>query len=667
MVNITLIQWVTVFVQIAAVILALRLIPLTKKALAWSLLSLAFFLMASRRTLDLLFGQNLIDDPFIHTLSTRLVAFTISLLLLIGIILIKRIFVQQQRDADQILKLSLVTEQSHSASVIFTPDGIIEYANPKYCALYNAAPKKLFGTIPIFLTNQHTPDSTLKKIWNRIRIGGVWKSEYCETDSAGKQIWSRVVISPIKNNKDEITNYIATLEDITIEKQQRLTIKELSLHDALTQLPNKDYFTQSLQLALKDASCKNQSLSVLLLDINNFKEINNTLGHLTGDVILREISSRLSFIASQNSNHSLARMGGDEFLLYTTNTSAEQTLDLANQLKLAIQHPLHVENRNFDLSVNIGYACFPDHAKTADALIKCADVAMYAAKASSHSIVQYQSNLDDGKLMRLELSSHFRQASEENEFILYYQPQMDFKNKNIVGAEALIRWLHPEYGMIPPDDFIQLAEQSGHIYTITEWVIKNGLTQLSQWHKQQHKISLSINISASDIQNPELVSLLETELIRNKLEPDFITLEITENSLMLYNKQTISALIRIAELGINISIDDFGTGYSSLQYLTKMPVSHIKIDKSFVMKMLDNDQDAIIVRSTIDMAHNLGLTITAEGIEDSDTLEILEVLRCDHAQGYHLAKPMNNQEFINWLDLYTSQLLLPLEASMPVR
>ncbi|MDH5517075.1 MAG: bifunctional diguanylate cyclase/phosphodiesterase [Gammaproteobacteria bacterium] len=665
MVNITLIQWLTVVIQVAAVILALRLIPLTKKAMAWSLLSLAFLLMASRRTLDLLFSQSLIDDPLIHTLSTQMVAFTISLLLLIGIVLIKRIFIQQQRDADQLKKLSLVTEQSHSASVIFTPDAMIEYVNPKYCELYNASPQQLIGNTPAFLTAEHTPDSTLKKIWNKIRIGGIWKGEFCDTNTAGKQSWSRIVISPITNEKEQIVNYIATLEDITIEKQQRITIKELSLHDALTQLPNKIYFNQSLQLAIKDAECRKQTIAVLLLDINNFKEINNTLGHLTGDVILREISSRLNYIASQNSNHSLARMGGDEFLLYTTNTTAEQTLDLANQMKLAVQQPLHVENRNFDLSVNIGFACFPEHASSADELIKCADVAMYAAKASSHSIVQYQPDLDDGKLKRLELSSHFRQAAEENEFILYFQPQMNFKDKKILGSEALIRWLHPEYGMIPPDEFIQLAEQSGHIYMITEWVISNAMAQLSQWHKAQHYINLSVNVSATDIQNPELVSLLETELIRNKLEPAFITLEITENSLMLYNKQTISALIRIAELGINISIDDFGTGYSSLQYLTKMPVSHIKIDKSFVMKMLQNDQDAIIVRSTIDMAHNLGLTITAEGIEDEDTLQILEVLRCDHAQGYHLARPMNNQDFIGWLEHYNSQLEAPITASLP--
>ena len=283
---------------------------------------------------------------------------------------------------------------------------------------------------------------------------------------------------------------------------------------------------------------------------------------------------------------------------------------------------------------------------------------MYAAKGSSQSIIQYSSSLDDGKLKNLELSSHFRQAAEDDEFVLYYQPQTEFGSNRIIGAEALVRWIHPEFGLIPPDEFIPLAEQSGHIFTITEWVISNGLKQLSEWHQQGLNLELSMNISATDIQNPDLVTLLESEMIKHKIEPGWIKLEITENSLMLYTNETTSALTRITELGINISIDDFGTGYSSLQYLTKMPVTHIKIDKSFVMQMLNRDQDAVIVRSTIDLAHNLGLRITAEGIEDAETHEVLEILGCDFAQGYHISKPMNNKAYMNWLKQHESQIPL---------
>ncbi|MDH5426348.1 MAG: EAL domain-containing protein [Gammaproteobacteria bacterium] len=661
----TMIAVLSVLLQFTAVIFALRLIPLTRKAMAWTLLSIAFLLMASRRTIDLLFGQNIFQDPVIHNYSTKTVALIISIFIVSGVYFTKRIFEQQKRDAEQLRKFCMAVEQSSSATVIFTPAGIIEYVNPKFCEINQTTAEQLAGKKPGFLTTKCTPQSTLNKIWNRINIGGTWKSEFYNKDADGQDFWSRAVISPIKNDKDAITFFIATFEDITIEKRQQQAIKELSLHDNLTQLPNRKLFHNKLQQAIEVARTGEQMLAVLLLDINNFKAINNSLGHLAGDVILRDIANRLNHISQQDHSHTLARMGGDEFLLFTTNTSHDKTTELASQLYQSISQPFYVENRNFELSANIGYAMYPEHGDSAEKLIKNADIAMYAAKGSSRNIIKYSPSLDDGKLKRLELSSHFRQAAMDDEFVLYYQPQMDFKNGRIIGAEALIRWLHPEYGLLPPDDFIELAEQSGHIYMITEWIISHALQQLAEWHNNGHDIQLSVNISATDIQNPELVSLLETEMIRHKIEPAWLKLEITENSLMLYTSQTTSALSRITELGIAISIDDFGTGYSSLQYLTKMPVTHIKIDKSFVMQMLISDQDAVIVRSTIDLAHNLGLLITAEGIENQETHDILEILGCDYAQGHHLAKPMNNKAYMNWLSLFNTQSTVMNSATVP--
>lgn len=656
--EITLIIWLSIFLQVTAVILSLRLIPLTKRAMAWILFSLAFFLMASRRLLDLLFGNHFIEDPYIHNLSTKLVALFISILMVAGVFLIKRIFEQQRKDSEQLNKFSLAVEQSPSATVIFTPTGKIEYTNKKFCELNKTPAEKLYGATPAFLTTECTSQSTINKIWNKLKIGGTWKSEFYNKDSNDQNRWARTIISPIKNAKDEITFYIASFEDITIEKQQQQAIKDLSLHDHLTQLPNRNLFQDKLQQAITAAQNKGQILSVLLLDINNFKAINNTMGHLAGDVMLREISSRLSNTLNNKNEHFLARMGGDVFLLFTTNTTEDKTLEFANLLNQAILKPFYIENRSLELTANIGYAFYPTHGQNVDSLIKNADIAMYAAKRASQNIIQYYPSLNYGSLKRLELSSHFRQAAEDDEFVLYYQPQMEFGSNKIIGTEALIRWIHPEFGLIAPDEFIELAEKSGHIYMITEWVIQNSFIQLAEWHRKGHDIALSINISANDIQNPELVSLLETEMIKNKIEPVWIKLEITENSLMLYSSQTTSALTRITELGIAISIDDFGTGYASLQYLTRMPVTQIKIDKSFVMQMLSNDHDAVIVRSTIDLAHNLGLKITAEGIEDEETLNILEILSCDYAQGFHLAKPMNNTAFINWLKHYNSQLAL---------
>jgi len=656
MLDINIIIWISVLLQVTAVILALRLIPLTRKTLAWILLSAAFFLMASRRTLDLLFGKNLIDDPFIHNLSTKTVALVISLLLVAGIFLIKRIFVQQRQDAEQIIKLSLAIEQSPSSTVILNTTGKIEYANSKYCDITKLTQQDLQGQIPAFLNSKYTSITQLNKIWSKLKAGDIWRGEFCNQDDEGNYHWDRAIISPLRNQADEITHYIATLEDITTEKEQRETIQHIAMHDVLTNLPNRTLFNDRLNQAIINANRENENLTVYLLDIKNFKEINNALGHIAGDVILREVSRRLSNITNKSRGDIIARMGSDEFLILCPDTSERSSLELASSISSELQPSYNVENRNIELTVNIGYSIYPQHADAVEKLINCAEVAMYAAKESNTLIKQYEHSLDLGKLKRLELSSNFRQAAEQDQFLLYYQPQINFTSKEITSVEALIRWLHPEHGLIPPDDFIPLAEQTGHISVITSWVISHAFEQLASWHKAHHKLGISINISAHDIQNKEILTTIEACLKKNNLDPTFITIEITESSIMLYTNETSAALCKLSELGIKISIDDFGTGYSSLQHLKRMPVNEMKIDRSFVRHMKNNENDAVIVRSTIDLAHNLGLQVIAEGIEDDETAEVLEILGCDYGQGYHIAKPMSKDDFCNWLKNYKSQI-----------
>ena len=653
---INLILWVSVLLQVIAVILALRLIPLTRKTLAWILLSAAFFLMASRRLLDLLFGQNFIDDPFIHNLSTKSVALVISLLLVAGVFLIKRIFVQQNEAAEEIKKLSLAIEQSPSGTVILDTSGKIQYANSKYCQINHNSQQQLSGEIPFFLDPEHNSVTELQKIWSRLKAGTVWRGEFCNQDVNGSFHWDRGIIAPLRSKQNIITHYIATLEDITTEKEQRETIQHIAMHDVLTNLPNRTLFNDRLSQAIINAKRESEELSVYLLDIQNFKEINNALGHLTGDVILREISRRLLQVIDQEDGQVLARMGSDEFLIYSPDTSDNKAKALAEKISQSLQRYYTIENRNIELIVNIGYARYPQHAESDEKLINCAEVAMYAAKENKCLIKEYDHSLDYGKLKRLELSSNFRQAAEQNQFILYYQPQINFKTKEIENIETLIRWLHPQHGLIPPEDFIELAEHTGHISLITSWVIKNSFRQLAAWHDEHHKIGLSINISAQDIQNKDILNTLEVELKKNKIDPTFITIEITESSIMLYTNETAAALRKVSDLGIQVSVDDFGTGYSSLLYLKQLPVNEMKIDKSFVMHMTLNDNDAVIVKSTIDLAHNLGLKVVAEGIEDQDTADILEILACDYGQGYHIAKPMSQDEFYNWLKNYKSQI-----------
>jgi len=656
MFNLSLILWISVGLQFFAVYLALRLIPLTGRATAWVILSVAFLFMATRRTISLLYQEGLLTNQWMQALTTETVALTISVLLVTGIFLIKKIFIQQNEDAEEITKLSLAIEQSPSGTVILDTSGKIQYANAKYCEINNLSQQQLHGETPVFLNPQHTSITELNNIWSKIKNGNVWRGEFCNQDKKGNFHWDRAIISPLRNNLHSITHYIATLEDITTEKEQRETIQHIAMHDVLTNLPNRTLFNDRLSQAIINAKRESEELAVYLLDIQNFKEINNALGHLTGDVILREISRRLGMEINKKNGQVLARMGSDEFLIFSPDTGKDKANALAKKISQQLQQYFKVENRKIELIVNIGYTIYPQHCDTHEKLINCAEVAMYAAKENKCLIKEYEHTLDYGKLKRLELSSNFRQAAEQDQFILYYQPQINFKTKEITNVEALIRWLHPQHGMIPPDDFIELAEQSGHISLITDWVIKNSFLQLAIWHKDHHKIGLSINISAHDIQNKDILNTIEAELKRNNLDPTFITIEITEGSIMLYTNETAAALCKVSELGIQISVDDFGTGYSSLQYLKQMPVNEMKIDKSFVMHMTLNDNDAVIVRSTIDLAHNLGLKVVAEGIEDQDTADILEILGCDFGQGYHIAKPMSRDEFYNWLKNYKNQI-----------
>lgn len=654
--NIVFILWVSVALQCVAAYLALRLIPLTGRATAWIFLSVAFIFMASRRTISLLIQEGYIENSGLHSQTAELVALTISVLLLIGVFLIKKIFTQQRDASEAISKLSQAIEQSPSGTVIFNTAGIIEYVNPKYCEKKNFLQDDLLGTKPAFLDPKHTQISILNNLWNSLKAGNTWRGEFCNQNTSKTFHWDRAIISPLRNNANVITHYIATLEDITTEKEQHETIHHLAMHDMLTNLPNRTLFNDRLDQAIISSKRDSSNLAVYLLDIQNFKEINNALGHLTGDVILREISRRLCHTINEQEGQVVARLGSDEFLVYSPETNSSNAEQLAQKISSELQKHYSVEHRNIELTVNIGYAIYPKHGENHDKLINSAEVAMYTAKDSKSLIMEYSHNLDSGKLRRLELSSNFRQAAEQSQFLLYYQPQMNFTSKEIDNVEVLIRWLHPIHGLIPPNDFIELAEQTGQIHIITEWLIINSFKQLANWHNDNHKIGLSINVSALDIQDKNIIKTLEIELKKNNLDPTFITLEITESSIMLYSLETTHALKMISNLGVKIAIDDFGTGYSSLQHLKKMPVDEIKIDQSFIKKMITNDNDAVIVKSTIDLAHNLGIKAVAEGIEDAETLEILEILRCDLGQGYHIAKPMSQSDFYNWLQNYKTQI-----------
>jgi len=650
MFEISLILWVSVLLQCTAVYLALRIIPLTGRALAWMILSAAFLLMAMRRVISLLFAEGLLHSEWLRAFTTEVVALAISCFIVTGVFLIRRIFLKQRTDAEQVKKLSLAVEQNPSITIIMDTEGAIEYVNSTFCKVTGHTLEDVIGTVPEILSPQFTNPNVLRNLWKTLKTGGIWEGEVRNKSKDGSLRWEKACISSVKNTRGEITHYVAVLQDVTKQKEQHEALEHMAMHDALTGLPNRTLFYDRLDQAIISARRDDESLAVLLMDLDNFKEINDALGHHIGDRVLMEIASRLNKVT--RGGDTVARMGGDEFLMLLPSSDYKHSIQLIARITTILKNPFIIDGRSFELGASIGLTLFPEDGEDPEILIQRADVAMYSAKNASTNYVHYNEQLDESSLSRLELVSELRAAIGENQLTLYYQPQIEINGGSVDSVEALVRWNHPERGLLHPDTFIPLAEQTGHIGKITRWVMRTSLQTLAMWNNQGYKLGLSINISGRDLLDMELPSFLAGELQKNNLQPSLITLEITESVLVMYTQQSLNFLSDLTNIGVRISIDDFGTGYSSLQHLRDLPVAELKIDKSFVTNMINNDDDAIIVRSTTDLAHNLGLIVVAEGVENKDTYDVLEILGCDYGQGFILAKPMPAEQFIAWLSAY---------------
>jgi diguanylate cyclase (GGDEF)-like protein len=421
-----------------------------------------------------------------------------------------------------------------------------------------------------------------------------------------------------------------------------------STHDALTDLPNRVLLRDRLAQAVSVAGRDRNRLAILIMDLDHFKEINDTLGHYNGDRVLKKIATRLQGVI-QDPN-TVARMGGDEFAIMLPKINRTQdATDVVSKIQKALSAPLVLEELKLNIAASIGIAFFPEHGTDADTLLQRADVAMYVAKKNRSGFVAYSSKLDDHSPHRLTLMGELRQAIDQNELLLHYQPKVDIKSGELTGVEALVRWNHQKHGLMYPDSFIPLAERTGLIKPLTLWVLNKGLKQCSAWNQHALDLDISINLSAQGLLDTELPETVAGLLASHDLAPGKLALEITESTIMMDKERAMEILTRLSDMGVRLSIDDFGTGYSSLAYLSKMPVKEIKIDKSFVMDMQDNKSNAAIVHATIDLGHNLGLSVVGEGVETQEVLSRLESLGCDAAQGYHLARPLAVEDFTQWI------------------
>ncbi len=440
------------------------------------------------------------------------------------------------------------------------------------------------------------------------------------------------------------------LREVEVRKERKQAQdwqRYLAQYDVLTDLPNRNLLYERLAESIDAHRGNGQSLALMLMDLNDFKEINNTMGHQTGDVLLQEVGRRLQ--GTIQKNETVARLGGDEFAILCPGMTKDRAIASAEKLLRALEPPFPIGDLAVDVRASIGIAIFPEHGEDRDTLFRHADVAMYQAKRSAVGYVTYSQERDPYSPKRLALIAELHRTIQKKELFLVYQPKVNLASGSITGVESLARWKHPRFGFIPPDQFIPWAERTGFIRPLTSWALETALAQSDAWLRQGLRVPVGVNISTRILHDGDLPNRLERLLKEMAVDPEQLELEITESVIMEDPEHALQVLTQINRMRVALAIDDFGTGYSSLAYLKKLPVHAVKIDKSFVMQMTRYQNDAQIVRSTIDLAHNLGMKVIAEGVEDREIWEALLGLGCDEAQGYYMTRPLIAPEMTKWL------------------
>lgn len=477
------------------------------------------------------------------------------------------------------------------------------------------------------------PSSVHTRYLAQRRDGSTFPAEVSSYVEAGAPESGRLITSTVR----DVTNRVA-YED---------QLRHLALHDPLTGLANRTLLYDRLQQSLAGARRTGDGLSVLLLDLDHFKEINDTFGHQVGDEVIREASGRLTTIL--RAADTLARMGGDEFVVVLPSTDLLGAMHIASRISSELEKPFEVQQQRLHVGTSIGIALNPDHGDDPDTLLRHADVAMYSAKQANTGYSIYAVEKDTHSPVSLALSGELRDAIQNDQLVLYFQPKMRLATGEVDGMEALVRWNHPEHGLIPPDQFIPLAEHSGLIRPLTTWVLHTAMSQCRAWNDLHLTVQIEVNISARSLHDPDLVEAIQHVLSINDVEPSQLTVEITESVLMADPDHAMDLLEQLTSAGVKIAIDDFGTGYSSLAYLRHLRAHELKIDKSFVMDLDTNDDNQVIVHSVIELGHSLGLEVVAEGVENQPTLDLLAILKCDRVQGFKLSRPQSGTDITDWL------------------
>ena len=564
--------------------------------------------------------------------------------------IIRDITDRKTRDA-QVSKLSSVMEQTADIIVVTDTEGIIEYVNPSFERITGYTYNEAVNNSPGLVASGLHKSEFYRHMWETITAGESYSNIFINRRKNGSLYYEEKTITPIKDQSGTITHYVATGKDISERIQIQERLQHMAHHDALTDLPNRNLFLDRLQQALNRARWHNRLVAVMFMDLDRFKNINDTLGHNVGDQLLLELSRRLG--GTVRDGDTIARFGGDEFAILLDDIDSDSHISsLAQKLLDTLSMPFKINKQELFVTASIGVSIFPNDGDDSDTLLRNADVAMYRAKDMGKNNYQFYSDDLSARIFeRLTLENHLRHALERNEFVLYYQPQVDARTNKISGVEALLRWQHPEIGLVTPNNIIPLLEETGLIEKVGHWVLETACRQSRAWHDTGWPfIHMSVNISSRQFNNTNFISSVHDIINQAEINPEFLELELTESMLMRNASSTVNALHSLSGRGVRFAIDDFGTGYSSLTYLRRFPIDTIKIDRSFIHDVTDNPDDAAIASAIIVMAQSLSLNVIAEGVENQKQLDFLTSRNCHYLQGNFFSRPLPAEELTRLLE-----------------
>lgn len=521
--------------------------------------------------------------------------------------------------------------------------GVITYANDKFCELSQYNREELLGSTHRIVNSGYHSASFFQGMWATIASGNVWTGEVCNRAKDGSHYWVKTFIVPFMDG-DKPYQYVSIRTDITEQKRDQELIRHIADHDTLTGLYNRHSFQERLAAAVSHAGGKGGRLSVMFIDINRFKFVNDSLGHSYGDLVLRETARRL--LACIRPQDTASRQGSDIFMLLLPEMGGEQTLRMAQAVAAKLSEPFPLGRHEASITVSIGISEYPAAGSQPETLLKYADAAMHAAKQESSDAIQvFSPELRTTFERTVELEAGLREALRNGELVLHYQPQYQTRTGRITAIEALVRWKRPESGLVSPAEFIPVAESTGLIVPIGQWVMRTAFEQNKQWQSiGLPPVKIAVNISALQFQSQSFIEELTQMLADTGLDPRYVELELTESIAMQDEKHSLDMMKQINELGISIAMDDFGTGYSSLSYLKRFPLQTIKIDRSFISDIAISEANRAIVKTIIDLARILKFEVIAEGAETEEQVALLSEQGCYSLQGYYFSRPVHAEE-----------------------